>query len=144
MDIYQGDPRLVMTERGSTLIFKGGQPVMDQGIENQALISLFTTPGWIGNSLLADQNQHIGSDFLESTRQPITLNMLTEVEQAAIRALQSPIFGNITVNVSNPRSDVLKIVIRLEPPGQDARTLILTRNGQNWQNQAVNPANERI
>ena len=41
-DRFQGDPRLVLTEEGSEIIWKGGQPVLDQGVENVVLIDLFT------------------------------------------------------------------------------------------------------
>jgi phage gp46-like protein len=117
---------------------------MDQGLENQALISLFTRPGWAGNVFFADPNQKIGSDFIDAANQPITLQSLTDVEQAAVRALQSPAFGRVTVTVTNPYSDRLNVEILIEPPGQDSRTIILTRNGLNWQAQADNPAHERI
>lgn len=144
MDIYSGDPYLTLDENGSRLHYVGGQPVMDQGLENQVLIALFTTPDWAGNSLLADPNQQIGSDFIKATQQPITLQSLTDVEQAAVRALQSPAFGRVTVTATNPESDIIRVEILIEPPGQDSQTIILTRNGLNWQAQAFNPAHERV
>jgi hypothetical protein len=143
-DIYSGDPYLTLSANGSRLTFIGGQPVMDQGLENQAMIALFTTQGWAGNELIADPDQKIGSDFVEAANQPITLQSLTDIEQAAVRALASPAFGRVTATANNPESDRIEVSILIEPPGQDSATIVLTRNGLNWQAQALNPAHERV
>lgn len=141
---YQGDPKLVLGKDGASLVYKGGQPIMDQGIENFILISLFSAEGWAGNALIDDPDKKIGSDFEESTKGPITLSKLNDIRQAAERALQNPTLGMVTVNVTNPRADDIRVEIIVEPPGQDVATLIITRDGQLWLNQAINPANERI
>ena len=47
-DIYSGDPRIVLTADGADFDYIGGQPVMDQGVENLALISLLTSDVDIG------------------------------------------------------------------------------------------------
>lgn len=144
MDIFSGDPYLTLGPNGSTLTYIGGQPVMDQGFENQVVIALFTRPGWAGNTFFADQNQRIGSDFVEAANQPITLQSLVDIEQAAVRALDSPAFGRVIVTATNPVSDRLEVRILIEPPGQDSAEIILTRSGLNWQAQAANPAHERV
>ena len=143
-DIFQGDPYLTLGPNGSRLHYTGGQPLMAQGIENQRIIALFTRQGWAGNALIKDTDQQIGADFVEAANQPITITSLTDVEQAAVRALDSPVFGRVTVTAVNPVSDRLVVTIRVEPPGQDSATIILTRNGLNWQAQAVNPAHARV
>ena len=117
---------------------------MDQGIENLAIIALFTRPGWAGNVFFTDTNQKIGSDFVDAANQPITLQSLTDVEQAVVRALDSPAFGRVTATAVNPVSDRIDVRILIEPPGQDSATIILTRNGLNWQAQAENPAHARV
>ena len=142
-NIYAGDPRLFLSENGSRLIFRGGQPVMDRGLENLALISLFTKNGWVGTVLFSDINQQIGSDFEEAVNQPITLTMLNDVAQAAERALVNPAFGNVVVTVENPNSSRLKVTILIQPPGQDSMVLILSRNGDNWISQKEEPAEGR-
>ena len=73
---YQGDPRLFLDENGSYLKFKGGQPVMDKGLENMVYIKLFTSKGWAGNTLFSNPANHIGSDFELSLEAPITLQSL--------------------------------------------------------------------
>ena len=143
-DIFQGDPKIDLTVEGSRLIFVGGQPVMDQGLENQALISLFTSKGWCGNSLFADVDQQIGSDFEKIASQPITRSMLIDLEKAAKKALEYPAFGKVDVIVRNPASTRLEVEITIAPPGKDIKTLLLSRNGLNWQLQATNPAYKRI
>lgn len=143
-DIYQGDPRLVLGPNGSRLVYKGGQPVMDQGIENLILISLFTARGWAGNALIDDPDKQIGSDFIETSKGPITFSKLNDIRQAAERALQNPALGPVNVTVTNPRADDVRVEILVQPPGQDVQTLIISRNGQLWLNQANDPANERI
>lgn len=142
-DIFSGDPRLFLSENGSRFIFRGGQPVMDRGLENLALISLFTGRDWVGNTLFSDIDQQIGSDFEEAAKQPITLSMFNDVAQAAERALDNPAFGNVIVTVGNPSGDRLDVIILIEPPGQDSRVLILSRNGDNWIAQKIEPAEGR-
>lgn len=137
----QGDPRLILTASGSRLQFIGGQPLMDRGLENLALISLFTSPGWAGNLLL---DTSIGSGFEASTNQPITLQSLNDIRDAAEKALENPAFGRITVDVKNPTGSRLDVNIRIEPPGANPQQLQLTRYAENWTFQAVEPAYQRI
>lgn len=145
INTFSGDPYITIGPDGATLTFVGGQPVMDQGLENHAIIALFTDEGWAGNALFADPNQKIGNgQFLKATRQPITLQSLTDIEQGAVADLASPAFGRVTTEAINPSSDRIVVEILIEPPGQDSRTIILTRNGLNWQAQAINPAHERV
>ena len=143
-DIFQGDPYLTLGPNGSRLHYVGGQPRMDQGIENLILISLFSGEEWAGNTLIKDTDQHIKSEFPKAASQPITINSLTDTEQAAVRDLSNPLFGRVTATAVNPVSDRLVVTIRVEPPGQDSATIILTRNGLNWQAQAANPAHARM
>ena len=86
----------------------------------------------------------IGSDFEKLARGPITLSKLALIEKSAESALKSPIFGTVTVEASNPESWITAINIRIEPPGGVAFEINLVSNGQNWINQANNPAHERL
>ena len=144
IDRTQGDPRLVLTENGSKIVYKGGQPILDQGVENLALISLFTRRGWAGNILFKDPLQKIGSDFVEAGLEPITLGSLNNVRDAAVKALDHPLFGLVDVMVSNPTSYQTKVDIILKPPGEDIKTLTLVKNGLNWIVQTTDPASGRI
>lgn len=133
---FQGDPKLFLTPDGVDLHFVSGNPIMDAGFENQVMISLFTKSGWWGNSLISNADQQIGSDFEEKAKGPITLKKLSEVEQNAKRVLKYRAFGDIQVTVTNPESQRLDMAILISPPGEDVQQLRLTRNAQNWQNQA--------
>jgi len=143
-DIYSGDPRLVMTVDGTYLNFIEGQPTMDQGWENYVLICLFTEKGWAGNDLFSDINQQIGSTFIEATRQPITVQALADIRNAAEKALKNSAFGDVGVVVTNPISTQIKIRITIEPIGQDSREFLLTRDGLNWILQSRFPASREI
>ena len=143
-NIFQGDPRLFLDENGARFEFIGGQPIMDGGLENLALISLFTDKGWPGNDFFANPDQQIGSDFELATQQPITLSALNVIRNAALKALENPAFGEVSVDVSNPVSQRISVKVLIRPPGDDVRELLLTTNGLNWQIQATSPAHERI
>lgn len=114
---------------------------MDKGLENLVLISLFTARGWSGNLLLSTS---IGSDFESACNQPITLQTLNDIRDAAKRALNSPAFGNVTIEVTNPVSHRLSVYIRVEPPGENPQEIQLNRNGENWAYQATDPAYRRV
>lgn len=147
-DRFQGDPRIILTPDGSTLKFKGGQPVMDAGLENYVLIALFTHPGWCGNVLFDNPSQKIGSDFEETNELPITISNNEIVREAAIRALGNMqtdgLAESVVVEVTNPFGSARQTKILITPPGGNVRELLLTKNGLNWLAQANDPAYKRI
>lgn len=131
------DPRLILTADGSHLQFVGGQPLMDDGLENLALICLFTSPGWCGNRFIKSP---IGSDFEAACNQPITRQALNDIRNAAERALAGPQFDRVTAIVTNPTGHRLNVSIAL---GRGAG-LVLTRDNGNWSYQAASPAHLRV
>jgi hypothetical protein len=140
MDRYSGDPRLVLTPSGATFDYQGGQPVMDQGFENCANLSLFVEPGWCGNIFL-DAEERIGSNFLPTCRKPITLEQLANDENAACRALStSKVFGTVKAEATNPITDRLDVTISIGSGG----ALSLTRERALWAAQIQDPANDRL
>ena len=147
MNRTQGDPRLFLTERGATIKFIGGQPVMDGGWENYVLISLFTRPGWVGNVLFDKPSQRIGSDFEETAEQAITIDSLADLEESGKRALADMIADGLAEKVeviaSNPSGDIRNVRILITPPGKDVEELLLTKHGLNWLVQANDPAHKR-
>lgn len=143
-NIFQGDPRIFIDENGADLKFIGGQPIMDGGVENLAVISLFTEPGWAGNDLFRNSDQIIGSSFQSAASQTITQSSLNRIRDAAEKALKNPAFGEVTVTVTNPTGYQIHVSALIKPPGSDAKELSLTKNGLNWQIQAVSPASSRI
>lgn len=144
--IYDGDPLLILTENGSRLEFKGGQPVMDQGWQNYVNISLFTRKGWCGNTLF-EPNQQIGSDVELEAEKPITLQSLQTLRDEILEALKKNAAFNeidVEVSVTNPSGYQRDILIEIKPPGQDIQQFIFTKNGLNWLGQSINPAYKRI
>ena len=143
-DIYSGDPRVFLSANGARLYYKGGQPVMDQGIENSALIDLFGGEDWAGNIFFDDEEEKIKSKFLKAASGPITIGYLRDVEQAAEQSLTSSIYGTVKATATNPSSFITQVNILIEPPGGEAFNLLLTKNGINWQFQKLNPAHARV
>ncbi len=144
IDPYEGDPKLILGLNGSTIKVVGGQPVMDRGLENFAIISLLTKPGWVGNFFIRDDAEKIGSDFEDTALETRTLSSLRAIEDSAERALSSPLFEDIDVDVRNPESAFIEVDILLKLPNQDTRRLKLSKNSANWESQAVEPASRRI
>jgi len=142
-DLYSGDPKIILTEDGADMVFKGGQPVMDQGFENFALMSLFTLPGWVGNTLL-EPDEQIGSEFENLAKEPITLSNLDDMSKEAVRSLKNDSFGIISANITNPNSNFRQADILIKPPGRLEKNISSVQNGQNWIQQKINPASERI
>lgn len=139
-NIFEGDPLVYITENGATVKVIGGQPVMDSGIQNHIMIALFTRPGWWGNVLTDKNNEKIGSTFEEEANKAITLTSLNKIRQAAIAALDDPLFGSVDVEVTNPTFSKLKIVITVHPPTNNTKQLTLIKNGSNWIMQIEDPA----
>jgi phage gp46-like protein len=147
-DRYQGDPKLTLDETGADLTFKGGQPEMDRGLENAALISLHTQKGWCGNVLFRKPEEKIGSDFEESLKSPITLTSFKIVRAAALAALQwfidVKIASEIDAAVRNPTGRRVETIVGIKPVSQDPLVLLSTKNGLNWIAQKLDPAYLRV
>jgi hypothetical protein len=138
MDIYQGDPKIIIDENGADMIYPGdgGQPEMEQGVENQAIISLFTDEGWEGNYYLKNKDQKVGSNYRDTAEKPITLSNLELIRQSTINALSSPVFGEIESIVTTPSSGQIRNGISITPRGKNQSEIILQKNGLNWVMQA--------
>lgn len=148
VDRYQGDPKIFITIDGAEMVVKGGQPIMDGGLENAANISLLTEEGWYGNYLIADPNQHIGARFLNAVKQAVTLSMLVDSTNAMGLALQwmidTSVASKVTPLVRNPEGRIIVAEVTIEPPGQDIQKLLLTNNGNNWIVQKIDPASGKV
>ncbi len=143
---YSGDPAIRITEKGASMKFRGGQPVMDQGLENAVTISLCTKPGWWGNALVTESSKKIGSKF-ERQRTIVDVDTLNDVRDDARLALQwmqdAGLIEKADINVVNPRMDNIYVYITIYPPGKDLLKFLFTKNGLNWIAQTLFPANTR-
>lgn len=144
---FYGDPAVRITEQGAQMKFIGGQPIMDQGLENAVQISLFTKPGWWGNTLNKEDSKNIGSTF-EEQRTIIDTQTINDYRDAATLALAwmktVNLVSKIEIDVTNPVGNQIRTAIRLYPPGRDVVELLFFQNGLNWIRQAQNPAHERF
>jgi len=147
---YDGDPKIIITESGADIEFRGGQPVMDRGLENAAIISLFTESGWVGNAFLKGRGESIGSDFEKVSKDvAVTASSFEAKAQAARQALawmvSVGLAGKIETSWQNPTGNALVLVPVIFPPGNGkATSLLLTKNGPNWMTQKKDPAYNRI
>ena len=146
---FQGDPAVKITEDGAKMKFINGQPVMDQGLHNAVLISLFTKKGYWGNSLITEESKKIGSDVEKTALEPIVSiqsinNMTDAIDKALGWMVDTKLSQEIEITVTNPSSNNLRASIKITPPGRDSQTLLFLKNGLNWIAQAQNPAAGRL
>ena len=146
---YAGDPAVTITPDGAKMKFINGQPVVDQGLENAVLISLFTRRGYWGNSLISEESKKIGSDVEVTALEPIvsiqSVNNMTDAIDRALKWMtDTKLSQNNEITVTNPSSNNLRATIKITPPGRDSQTLLFLKNGLNWIGQALNPASERL
>jgi hypothetical protein len=127
-DIFSGDLKLYLTPDGADMKFINGQPIMEKGVENEVLISLFTRPGWTGNIFMQPE-QRIGSDFEAACDGGnITLEKLQDIQDAAAAALSGRDIKQASADVRNPRNNDLDITVDGAPGG----SLSLNRTGLLW------------
>lgn len=130
---FQGDPRITITANGADIVFYGGQPIMDKGLANAVIISLFTRPGWVGAKLKGCEGLR-GSGFLAACEQSLTIATLNQIRQAAEKALNW-INGTVEVSVRNPTGNKLEVAITIKPPGsteKEVAAFLLSREGLHW------------
>lgn len=139
IDVFSGDPKIILTANGATIQVTSGQVLMDQGIENQANLALFSDDGWIGNLLLPAVNK-IGSPFERlADGLSVTAANMARTTDLATKALA--FFPEVVVAITNPQSWYLKMSV-LVGPGQ--QPLSVQKYGPNWQAQATNPAGAKV
>jgi phage gp46-like protein len=147
-DRFQGDPKVTIGPNGAEMHFMGGQPVMDQGLENSYFISLFTKPGWWGNVLMDEESQKIGSLYEQTAKGPINLNTLTRTRDAALKSVQWAIDEGVAsenlAEVTNTKTDRLETTVLAIPPGKDFQVLLATKYGASWIAQKIDPANLKV
>lgn len=133
--IFQGDLALTVSVEGLTLTFRGGQPVLDRGLTNAVLQSLFFDP-WFVNSIMDDSLYHIGSEFLQALQKPITVSNLSVARTIGLKALQWLIdekaAAEIDVRIQNREGQTLQVLVMIKPPALPPIVLFATGYGLNW------------
>lgn len=151
-NVYNGDPKIFLGKNGAYLSFpgKGGQPVMDAGLENTAFFLLLIRPGWPGNYLFTNKDYEVGKGgrYLAAIEQPITSTSLDEAAQGAEQDLEPlktwGLAAAVEVSVTNPVGQEIYTEIKITPPDKDPVVLLGVKNGVNWIWQVTDPAHRRF
>jgi hypothetical protein len=144
---FQGDPKVYITENGADISFRGGQPIMDRGLENAVVLSLHSRE-WFGNVFLEKKEQKLNGRFEQTAEGPITLSNLENISNAAQTDLSwmisSGVASSVRAATENNSGTSTRTVVAVSPPGADLFTLVSTRHGANWLSQAFDPADAGI
>lgn len=140
IDNFDGDPFITISADGADMIYKGGQPVMDQGLVNHVNFGWGTQPGWWGNDIEPVAERKLGGKFLSAAKEPITRESLIDTGKALENDLKGDEFSAVTANITNPSQNNIRAEVLLQPPSNVFEILILDRVGQNWISQKINPA----
>ncbi|MEJ2043692.1 MAG: hypothetical protein P8X74_03650 [Reinekea sp.] len=144
IDYFDGDPLLILGSDGTDLIFKGGQPVMDQGFLNRVNLALLTESGhWSEDLETVDARKYKGLT-LQQIKKPITRQMLIDTAKAAETDVKGDEFKDVKATVTNPTNQSINLELQYTPPSRDPQKLRLTRNGENWIQQRDNPQNDYL
>jgi len=135
----QGDPKLFIDSDGVDIELVDGWPVMETGIENMAVISLFSDGPFAFNAVANGAIESAGSRFLAESRKSITVNQIKIIEDAAEKAF-SPLIAEGIVKTVTASMEILNgiyaLTILVSPPVGEDRKLLFKRSGQNWINQS--------
>jgi len=148
--VWDGEPRMCMVDGGVDWEVRGGQPVMDAGIENWALISLFTEsdPYWWGNYVLDGEYRLGDSNFVAILKDSITRTGLIDADKEVRRALElmkeKRIASEIKAELAINEQGGLDLVVQVYGPVSTLLNLLIQKHGLNWVMQATDPANERL
>lgn len=133
---YEGDPKLYETGAGPFLSIDGGQPEMNEGLENAVYLSIFTEAGYWGNAI-ADTPEKFTSKFGEVYRRTLNNQTRLDAEKYADAALawivSSGIAKSVTVSASIPDVGILGLAVTIEQ--QNKKTTF--RYQINWATMAV-------
>ena len=131
-----GDPKLYPTGDGLDIDVTGGQPDMDEGLENAIALSLFGGAEWWGNAVSADDEKITGR-LEEIMARSLTTRTMQDAEEAVNTALawmtSSGVAKKITASASIPAVGWLALAITIEQPDRTSTI----RFNINWQTMAV-------
>ncbi len=107
-----------------------GDVVPDTSYYNNILISIFSYKGYWADELYQNESEQIGNIGYETFKnKPITTNYLNELQSYITKKISfldnQPTVENFTVQVSNPQSDKINIIINIEEKN-GARTMEIT------------------
>lgn len=128
--VTDGDPKLYLAGCCNDLHVTDGQPVMDSGLENAVLLSLFTPAGWWGNAISPPSGKFT-SQLQTVARRTLNNKTRLDAEAYARDALAWMIADgaakSITVESTLPAVNILGLIITITKPDNT-----LARYTVNW------------
>lgn len=136
MSVFQGDVKIFLLGNDAEMNFDDGQPEMDDTVESEMLIRLFTRPGWIGNMYAREDKKMFGSDFVPLHDQPVTSSLITDIRDSAEKALSvmldSGKLSDLDVFSSNPDgTNIYTVVASMDSRGVE-HNFKISRTGNRW------------
>jgi len=133
---YDGDVKLTATEDGGQITVRSGQPVMDDGLETAAYLSLFSGDYW-GNAI-SERDEKTESELETLFSHTLNNQVRLDAEEYALQSLawmkQQGIASKIEAEASIPRAGFLGLAITITQPDGTAAVL---RYQINWENQRI-------
>jgi len=136
MSKFQGDPKIFLLGNDAEMVFQGGQPVMDDTVESEMMIRLFTRTGWIGNMYAREDKNMFGSDFVELHDKPVTSSLITDIRDSAEKSLSVMLdtgkLAELDVFSSNPDGTNIYTVIASKDSRGVEHNFKISRTGNRW------------
>ena len=130
------DLLLTPTPSGGEISNVDGEPVLTDGLDNAAYLSLFTGAYW-GNSI-ADPDETFDSIleslFDQALTSSLRLDIIAEAERSMAWFVDTGIASDVIVDAEIPSVGVLHLSIRIEQPDGTAEEMIYELN---WAAQKV-------
>lgn len=147
MTAYQGDIKKIIYPDGSTIQFRDGDALRDQGIENAVMYSLFVKR-WALNVFANRPDQKLESNFESLHDKSITVDNILDIEDSAKKSLQwlvtRGIASSIEATTEVDSNAIRRTTIVVYPPTGSTQTFLLSKYATNWEMQVQNPANEQV
>jgi hypothetical protein len=134
------DIKITLDPDGAELHMVEGDAIRENGVENLANLALLTKDGHWSEDFETSPDAKYKGNYLKTNKLPITRDNLITVARAAEKDLAGPPFGEINSLATNPigQQQLLETVIK--PVNSDPFVLSLTKNGQNYIQQILDPA----
>ena len=133
--ITDGEPKLIPTPDGARLDFSGGQPLMEQGLENAVYLSLFVGDWW-GNATVPERDRQASRVQQVADRATLSNRSRLDIEAAANEALGWMVNDGIAESVRTTAVLVgvqtAELTVTIEQPGASP---VILRYQVNWDKQ---------
>jgi phage gp46-like protein len=134
---FDGDIAVRPSLDGGAITIRAGQPDMEQGLSTAVYLSLYTEPGWWGNSILLPEQRLGEEDSLEELEsEPLSNKVRQDYEERARKRLawmvSSGAAKTVTCAAVILSQFALQLTVTIEEPDG---TTSAPRYKVNWQGQ---------